>query len=95
MSTLARVVSAMMVLLLSPVSTRRKTTEFTMEEYASFDPVVYNYEEIVNEDIWDYKVVQKMGVIELTADLYTERVYQDTQANPEHKPWFICIIVPT
>ena len=60
-----------------------------MEEYARIDPNVHNYQEIMPEDVWQYNVVQKMGVQNLTAELYMEKVYNMKKGD---KPWFVCMI---
>lgn len=45
-----------------------------MPEYAQIDQNRHPYDSIVNEDIWEFGVVTKMGVLNMTAELYTERV---------------------
>ena len=50
----------------------RKATQFQMPEYETYDTEKYNYELISEEDIWDYNVVQDIGVVNLTTTIYME-----------------------
>lgn len=62
-----------------------------MPEYAQIDQNRHPYDSIVNEDIWEFGVVTKMGVLNMTAELYTERVLPHKKGD---KPWFFCILSP-
>ena len=53
------------------------------------------YAEITEEDIWHYRVVDQIGVRNLTAELYTNEIYNKVQRKERlDKPWWICLMVP-
>ena len=62
-----------------------------MKEYENIDTDRYDYENIVEDDIWKYKVHLESGIKEIDAAFYMEEIY-----NKRHekglKPWFISIV---
>ena len=54
---------------------------------------MHTYDLISDEDIWVHGVVGQMGVVNMTAAVYMDRVYG--KHGPGDKPWFICLVTPT
>ena len=63
---------SVVMLALAVEGANRRATQFKMPEYATYDTEKYNYDIITDEDIWDYNVVQDIGVVNLTSAIYME-----------------------
>ena len=62
-------------MLLSPVEARNAiSTKWNMPEYADFDREVYVYDDITDEDIWDYHIELEMGVVKMTQQIYEDKI---------------------
>ena len=55
-----------------------------MTELEKYDTGIYD--EITAEDVWHYKVVEQAGVVEITAHVYQDRIYNKNQT------WFFAFI---
>ena len=62
-----------------------------MPEYAEIDTDLYGYEDITDEDIWQYHVAENEGVIRLTEKIYNEQILNMKSGD---KPWLISIVHP-
>lgn len=65
-----------------------------MPEFKTYDPNIFTYDLIADDDIWEYKIVEQMGVINMTSSMYMERVYNAKPYPGFDKPWLICLIAP-
>ena len=54
----------------------------------TLDSSVYKYEDISYKDIWDYKIVQKQGCIDINSTFWTQQILESEE------PWFIVIYSP-
>ena len=72
-------------------SVNKEGKTFSMEEYRYVDEDLYPYEDITEEDIWEYHIAEDAGVIKLTEKLYNERILN---MKPGDKPWLISIVYP-
>ena len=66
------IAAVLMMLAMVVEGANRRATDFKMPEYATYDIEKYNYELITDEDIWDYNVVQDVGVVNLTTAIYMD-----------------------
>ena len=62
-----------------------------MPEYSTLDKDLYAYDDITDEDIWEYHVEMEVGVIKLTEKIYQEQILT---MKPGDKPWLISIVIP-
>lgn len=83
---------AIQVIVVGFVSAYKRNLNLNMPEYARFDPQVYTYDLISEEDIWEHGLVTDMGVINMTAEVYMERLYNAPPPRPNDKPWYICMV---
>ena len=91
MSRIGTMLAFFLACLLACLAEGKGRTKFVMEEFREIDMDRHLYETIVDEDIWVYDVVTKIGVLNLTAELYTERVLPHKAGDT---PWYICIVSP-
>ena len=83
--------SAIFLLFFASICESRRKTNFIMEEFKEIDTDVHDYDNIMAEDIWEYDVLRKIGVIKLNEQNYMEKVYNMKKGD---KPWYICIVDP-
>ena len=69
----------------------RRGHAFNMPEYESWDENQYNYDDITDEDIWQYHMAEEAGVVKITEKIYNEKLYG---MKPGDKPWLIAIVYP-
>lgn len=82
----------LLLALASLVAAYNRRTHFKMPEYERFDPQVHSYDLISDEDIWEHRVVEQMGVVNMTVSVYMDHLYGKHKQGD--KPWFICIVTP-
>lgn len=62
---------------------------FKMPEFEKLDPTKYNYDDISFADIWQTKIVEKVGCITLNTTYYTENILKVPELD-----WLVTIINP-
>jgi hypothetical protein len=62
--------------------------KFILPQFHEINKDVHPYDDITSEDIWHYQVADKMGVVNITPEIYQSQIYN------QHSNWFISILKP-
>ena len=64
-----------LALLVCEISEFVLATKFISKEFADIDFTKYNYDQISPENIWTNKLAEKIGVVNITAEIYEDVIY--------------------
>jgi hypothetical protein len=62
--------------------------KFILPQFREINKERHPYEDITSEDIWQYKVADQMGVVNITPEIYQSQIYNS------NSDWFISILKP-
>jgi len=62
-----------------------------MAEYKVVDAIKYDYEQITEDYVWTYGVMEKAGVVRLTNELYEQKILNMKKGDT---PWWVVIVAP-
>lgn len=67
----------------------RQLRGFKMPEFEKLDPTKYNYDDISIVDVWQSKIVEKVGCITLNTTYYTDNILKAPEVD-----WLVTILNP-